>query len=78
MKVKTFDAPNDEWGKFVVDGRKGTLDHAHDAVSGPMLANPRPAVQGKAKPKAIGQQFAMFTQEAADVFNKNVKGLVTC
>ena len=69
LDIKKFSSADSEWGDFVTKGRKGTLNHSHDAVSGPMLANPRDAKRGKA-PKAIGSQFAIFTEKAAKLFNR--------
>ena len=59
-------SPTDEWSDFVTKGRAGTLPHDFDAISGPMLANPR----GKS-PKAKGSQFAIFTDKTADLFDKH-------
>ncbi|WP_262494790.1 DUF3990 domain-containing protein [Flavobacterium columnare] len=64
LNIKKFDGASDEWAKFVTDGRAGKLEHNFDAVSGPMLANPR----GK-NPKPIGSQFAIFTDKAAKLFD---------
>ena len=69
LDIKRFSSADSEWGDFVTKGRKGTLNHSHDAVSGPMLANPCDAKRGK-KPKAIGSQFAIFTEKAAKLFNR--------
>ena len=66
LKIKQFDAPTDEWADFVTKGRTGTLSHDFDAVSGPMLANPHGKV-----PKAAGSQFAIFSDEAASLFDKH-------
>lgn len=65
LNIKKFDGASDEWGEFVTNGRKGSLAHNFDAVSGPMLANPK----GK-NPKAKGSQFAIFTDKAAKLFDK--------
>lgn len=65
LNIKSFDGATDEWGKFVSNGRSGNLVHDFDAVSGPMLANPKGS-----KPKAIGSQFAIFTDKAAKIFDK--------
>lgn len=73
LKTKTFDAPTDEWADFVTKGRAGTLSHDFDAVSGPMLANPH----GK-KPKATGSQFAIFSDEAASLFDEHKVGTIDC
>lgn len=48
-----------------------TLNHAFNGMEGPMLANPRGG-----KPKGIGHQLAIFTDEAAEIFNKHNKGEV--
>ena len=66
LKIKQFEAPTDEWADFVTKGRTGTLSHDFDAVSGPMLANPHGKV-----PKAAGSQFAIFSDEAASLFDKH-------
>ena len=47
LDIKRFSSADSEWRDFVTKGRKGTLNHSHDAVSGPMLANPRDAKRGK-------------------------------
>lgn len=68
LNIKKFEGASDEWGQFVTDGTKGALKHDFDAVSGPMLANPK----GGKKPKAIGSQFAIFSDKAAKLFDKHI------
>ncbi|KAA1246353.1 DUF6531 domain-containing protein [Aquimarina sp. RZ0] len=71
LNIKTFDGATQEWADTVTSGRKGTLSHTFDGVDGPMLANPRGG-----KPKAIGHQLAIFTDEAAELFDKHNKGKI--
>jgi RHS repeat-associated protein len=73
LKTKTFNGSTDEWADFVTKGRAGTLSHDFDAVSGPMLANPR----GKT-PKAKGSQFAIFSNDAAKLFDKHKVATIDC
>lgn len=73
LKIKTFQDGSDEWTKFVLDGRSGRLQHDFDIVSGPMLANPN-----RGKPIAFKQQTALFSEKAAKLFEKNIKGIVDC
>ncbi len=73
LKTKNFNAPTDEWADFVTKGRAGTLSHNFDAVSGPMLANP-----GGKVPKAKGCQFAIFSDEAAELLDKHKVGTIAC
>ncbi|WP_211287886.1 DUF3990 domain-containing protein, partial [Xenorhabdus hominickii] len=72
LNIKVFDpnSPADmkEWARYVREGRKGTLVHHYDAVSGPMLMNPSDFKKG-APPKIEGQQLALYTQKAADMFD---------
>ena len=71
LKIKQFNSPTDEWADFVTKGRTGTLSHNFDAVSGPMLANPHGKV-----PKAAGSQFAIFSDEAASLFDEHRVGTI--
>ncbi|OTA15096.1 hypothetical protein Xbed_03620 [Xenorhabdus beddingii] len=72
LNVKVFDSPNAEWADFVKQGRQKTLNHNYDAVSGPMLGNPFPVRDRDAKPKPTkkGSQFAIYSDKAAELFNK--------
>ena len=75
LNIKTFDSPNGEWGEFVTKGRQGTLDHSHDAVSGPMLRNSTPVKFKGATPKPKGSQFAIYSKKAAALFDRfKIKG----
>ncbi len=65
LNIKTFDSPNGEWGEFVTKGRQGTLDHSHDAVSGPMLRNSTPVKFKGATPKPKGSQFAIYSKKSS-------------
>ncbi len=78
LNIKHFNSANREWGDFVVNGRQGRLAHTYDGVSGPMLANPRDAVRGRRRPKPIGSQLAIFSNQAAELFDKHNKGKVKC
>lgn len=70
LDVKVFDSVDAEWANFVVRGRKGTLLHEYDAVSGPMVDNPRAVRERNAPPKGSGCQFAIFSAKAAAMFDK--------
>ncbi len=69
LNIKVFEAADNEWAKFVTQGRANTLAHSYDAVSGPMLANPG-AVKKGGKAKPIGSQLAIFSNKAATVFDR--------
>ena len=69
LDIKKFSSADLEWGDFVTKGRKGTLNHNHDSVSGPMLANPSDAKRGKAH-KAIGLHFVILQKKAFNLFNQ--------
>ncbi|MCG8684038.1 MAG: DUF3990 domain-containing protein, partial [Desulfobacterales bacterium] len=73
LNIKTFDGATDEWADTVTAGRKGKLNHAFDGIDGPMLANPRGG-----KPKAIGHQLAIFSDDAAKLFDKHNMGKLPC
>jgi RHS repeat-associated protein len=83
LKIKTFDGATDEWADFVTKGRGGELTHSFDAVEGPMVAK---SSLGTAKIKAIhlqpdnriGHQLALFSDDAAKLFDKYNKGKVNC
>lgn len=75
LDVKVFDSANGEWAEYVTKGRKGELEHGHDGVRGPMVANPQAVKRGKAKPISKGSQFAIFSKKAAALFDRfKVKG----
>ncbi|MFJ5481497.1 RHS repeat-associated core domain-containing protein, partial [Pectobacterium carotovorum] len=69
LDIKDFSSANGEWADFVTQGRAGTLSHSHDAVSGPMLGNPGAVKRGKV-PTSKGSQFAIFSDEAARLFDR--------
>ncbi|MEI7253245.1 RHS repeat-associated core domain-containing protein, partial [Pectobacterium versatile] len=69
LDIKAFGSANSEWGDFVTQGRAGTLSHGHDAVSGPMLGNPGAVKKGKI-PTSKGSQFAIFSDDAARLFDR--------
>ncbi|WP_454767137.1 RHS repeat-associated core domain-containing protein [Cupriavidus campinensis] len=69
LDIKTFDSPGAEWADFVSRGRKGTLSHGYDGVSGPMVENPK-AVRKGAPPKPKGCQLAIFSAGSAVIFDK--------
>jgi len=65
LSSKVFRSASKEWEQFVKAGRRGSLQHAYDFVEGPMLANPTGQIS-----VAIGHQIAIFTDEAAKLFNR--------
>nr|WP_245208365.1 DUF3990 domain-containing protein [Serratia fonticola] len=74
LDIKVFDSANGEWADFVTQGRKGTLTHGYDGVSGPMVGNPG-AVRRGASPTSRGSQLAIFSDKAAALFDRfKVKG----
>ena len=77
LNIKNFDGATDEWADFVTKGRQGKLAHDYDIVSGPMISNPEAAKRG-AKPEPLGTQHVIFSDEAADVFNKNKVEKIKC
>lgn len=66
---RVFEEPDSQWAQFVVEGRRGTLQHTHDYVEGPMLLNPRGILRGT-PPRAIGHQLAIFTHRAVNLFQR--------
>ncbi|MNU04940.1 hypothetical protein D3C72_2495720 [compost metagenome] len=54
-------------------GRNGTLSHDYDAVSGPMVGNPKKLSRG-VPPSPKGCQMAIFSAKAALIFDKAKKG----
>lgn len=77
LNIKNFNGATDEWADSVTKGRQGKLAHDFDMVSGPMVNNPPQIRKGKA-PVSTGHQYAIFRDEAADVFNKNKVGKIEC
>ena len=73
LETRVFASGDRAWADFVVAGRNGTLNHSFDAVRGPMLANPRGVTPATARP--IGQQTAIFTDKAAQVFDQSLTGV---
>ena len=82
LNIKTFEGATDEWGDMVKSGRNGTLNHAFDGVEGPMIALKKSAKMGKSMPVKLqpdgrlGHQLAIFTEKAAKLFDKHLKGKV--
>ena len=72
LNGKVFVDAAGEWSEFVLQGRRGKLEHIFDFVEGPMLRNPRAATGGKRLPEAIGHQLAIFTEEAAELFQRHL------
>ena len=66
LKIKTFDAKTDEWTDFVTKGRAGTLSHDFDAVSGPYFKKKK-----NGEIRALGNQFAIFSDKAAKLFDEH-------
>ena len=73
LNNKTFDSPDAEWGKTVVDGRNG-IQPPYDTVSGPMLINVKPATKQGATPKGRGQQTTLLSGKSIDLLNNGMKG----
>ncbi|MEQ9944760.1 RHS repeat-associated core domain-containing protein [Pectobacterium aroidearum] len=69
LNIKVFNSADSEWADFVTRGRRNTLNHSYDAVSGPMLANPR-SVRNGGIPRATGSQLAIFSEKSATLFDK--------
>jgi RHS repeat-associated protein len=72
LKVKAFASADGEWADFVTKGRKGTLIHDFDIVSGEMVS-----VKKLRKGVVVsigGQQSALFTEKAAKLFDKHLVG----
>lgn len=82
LNIKTFDDATDEWAEFVDKGRKGKLAHDFDAVEGPMIALKKSRQLGRSVPVKLqpdgrlGHQIAIFSDKAAKVFDKHLKGCV--
>ncbi|WP_165958173.1 RHS repeat-associated core domain-containing protein, partial [Segetibacter sp. 3557_3] len=70
LNIKVFEGPTSEWEDFVTKGRLGTLQHNFDAVAGPMVRNPGDVLDYDAKPISKGSQLALFSKEAAALFDK--------
>ena len=73
LNIKTFTSANSEWADFVAKSRAGTLVHSYDAVSGPILLNLKDFRRG-ASLKAGGTQLAIYSKNAAAIFDKFKKG----
>ncbi|WP_340618503.1 DUF3990 domain-containing protein [Xenorhabdus entomophaga] len=74
LNIKVLDtstpAGKKEWIRYVKEGRKGTLAHNYDGVSGPYLGNPSKFRKGK-PPDIVGHQLALYTQKATELFDKH-------
>ena len=57
-----------DWASFVGANRSGAPLHSFDAVSGPVLGNPRGFLTGSA-PTAFGQQTSFHTGAAVNWLN---------
>ncbi|MCC6603509.1 MAG: DUF3990 domain-containing protein [Anaerolineae bacterium] len=57
----------DDWARFVIEGRRGTLQHSYDFVEGPMLANSAKVREGH-QPVPHGHQVAIFSDKAVRLF----------
>ncbi|MNL28859.1 hypothetical protein D3C87_1505230 [compost metagenome] len=73
LNIKVFDFADSEWADFVTRGRKGTLSHGYDAVSGPMVKNPLAVKESGAYPKSSGCQMAVFSAKAISIFNASMR-----
>lgn len=69
LNGKAFLNSTDEWAQFVAAGRRGELQHVYDYVEGPMLANPG-AVKTGGILISVGHQLAIFTEDAAKLFQR--------
>lgn len=75
LDVKNLEGATNERVDFVTKGRNNKLNH--NSVSGSYVENPG-AVKRGSKPAPKGTQHAVFSNKAADVFNKHKVGNVTC
>jgi len=64
LNGKIFTEAGEEWTDFVLAGRGGILHHEYDFVEGPVLK--------KSTGTGFGHQFALFTQNAANLFDKYI------
>jgi hypothetical protein len=66
-----FPGANGAWADFVGANRGGASLHGFDAVSGPMLGNPRAFMNG-ASPTAFGQQMSFHSDAAVNLLNNSL------
>ena len=66
-----FPGANGAWADFVGANRGGASLHGFDAVSGPMLGNPRAFMNG-ASPTAFGQQMSFHSDTAINLLNNSL------
>ena len=66
-----FPSANGTWADFIAANRGGASLHGFDAVSGPMLGNPRPFMKG-ASPAPLGQQISFHSDAAINLLNNSL------
>ncbi|SFC27691.1 DUF6531 domain-containing protein [Streptomyces aidingensis] len=73
LNRKVFDGASAELADFIKHHRNGGGMHNFDLVEGPMVMNPRPFASGRADPVFEGHQIAIFSPEAAALFNRSLQ-----
>ncbi|MDT0307400.1 RHS repeat-associated core domain-containing protein [Streptomyces sp. DSM 44917] len=70
---RLFDGPSDELADFIRHHRNGGAMHNYDMVEGPMLLNVGPFLRRGADPVFGGHQIAIFSPDAASLFNRSLQ-----
>jgi hypothetical protein len=71
LNGKAFGGATTEWEEFVLAGRRGTLQHTFDYVTGPYLANSDDFLAGMS-PIARGHQLAIYSERAIALFQRSL------
>ncbi|MCE7989402.1 MAG: DUF3990 domain-containing protein [Caldilinea sp. CFX5] len=75
LSGKIFTSADEEWARFVIAGRNGTLRHTYDYVEGPMLRKgslPMVDFSRGILPKSKGHQLAIYTPNAVALFQASL------
>ncbi len=75
LNGKIFTTPNEEWARFVIAGRNGTLRHIYVYVEGPMLRKkslPTVDLSRGILPLSKGHQVAIYTDAAVILFQSSL------
>lgn len=72
---KVFATADEEWARFVLAGRNGTLQHVYDYVEGPMLRMSSLSMVDLSRgilPRSKGHQLAIYTARAVALFQASL------
>jgi RHS repeat-associated protein len=76
LNHKKFDGPSKELDDFLRNSRTGGPMHNYDSVEGPMLRNLKGFLQQGKPARLTGHQIAIYTPEAAAIFNRGLQGVL--